>query len=235
MGCGCNQYRLYGYCNCNQSSCCAPSNTPQVASNVIATNSWNVPALNDTAELDVAVVKTLTPGNYLQHLTYGKFLITSFNASTAKVVIKNTGFVFNAVSGTIVPAYTVFDIRSGTFSKEGNYTPVLPTVSSMLITLDDIRNASYQISDSRAWLDLSLEFTIGGTPTDHMLISLPFTAVDIDSVLTATMDNQDPHELMAYARISNGTDIVIRRLDDATFNAGASSLNLSGSYKLQPL
>lgn len=107
-------------------------------------NTWNIPAEESFATLEVPDVLSALPGSYLWNGAYGYLKIVSYNSTTRQIIVTNEGQEGNASPGTTVPACTEFIISAappGTLDTQifpylaANFTaPAVDTCVDILVT-----------------------------------------------------------------------------------------------------
>lgn len=228
--CGCGTFDT---CGCTDYSCPTPTNTPSVATTIYVANSWSVPALNGYAELDVPKVKTFQVGTYISNPSYGKFLVTSFNSSTGKLTIQNTGFQFNQPAGYVVPANSMFIPEGPAFQKRGTFTVVPMQQGSLAITLDATDFATYKMQDDELIFEFQIDVTLAGSG-DTIGIKSPFTGVTGYTLPLLTLGkNNTATAVLMPAHLSTPDLILIQKQDLSNFTVAVSStFTISGRYPL---
>lgn len=183
MSCGCNQssYSSYG-------GCCIPTcsnSCTELCSAAYVGSSFNIPAIGQSATIQIKGLKALIIGGYLWNPTYGYLRVTSFNAVTSAVVVVNDGNPGNPTPGTIVPACTPFSMvdTPSSLTEWESYTPTLtpvagitfnagPTFVNTIYTAKPITlNGTTQLSEVD--FILQIQFGLAGSSGTGMQISAP--------------------------------------------------------------
>jgi len=158
MNCGCNS-SFINTCTCG----CVPTNCPSVCGSLTVSNSWNVPACSANATLSIPKLKNLQLNSFLWNATYGYFKVISFNAVTGEVVVQNTCVDGNVTAGTIVPAYTSFNVTDTpmeaqlTFSNSASF--LMPACDATVIAetngIFNVAVGSYVWSPTYGFLEVT--------------------------------------------------------------------------------
>jgi hypothetical protein len=115
-GCGCQPgvagtaipyYNAAEGCEESHKRVCIQS---QYVTGVSISNTFNMPACNQTAVLVIPGLQLINIGVYLWNTVYGYLKVVSFDFASSSVVVENECLEGNAVPGTTIPACTVFTI-----------------------------------------------------------------------------------------------------------------------------
>ena len=137
--CGCRTDPALGNCSTVAPGCCqnvvSPTPTPfyqcapscpeshvqkivlqQFYGTITVADSWNIPACEGSAVLNVLGLKSIGLGSYIWNSDYGYFEVTAFNSSTGQITVVNhcTNHcgVANEAAGTSIPSCTEFTITA---------------------------------------------------------------------------------------------------------------------------
>lgn len=172
MGCGCTSP-----CSCSSSS----SNCSEVCTAIVVTNSWNVPACDESAVLVVSGLKTVLIGSWIYNPTYGYFKITAFNSVTKQLTVLNECSSGNADPGTVVSVGTKFILSAPPyFTAAQTYTPTATASGAMTVTAYVVDEAFYSDIGPFTFYTINVRFTLGGVASGIIYITTPTTPVSMN-------------------------------------------------------
>lgn len=248
MGCGsikkCGCTSQSSTC-CNQGSCCCaktdPFNCNEVCTSLQIANSWNIPDCDEAAQLSAPCVSNIMVGSWIYNPTYGTFRISSVNSANYTFNVINECDPDNAPPGTMVPALTFFVFGAPPVrTAYDDWTPVLTGQALMTTTATVVNEANWFSVGTTVFFNLSVSFTIGGTPDDEVYITLPLEGAGNDDLTAFVASGVDGDGTALTAgpvwRVdsTNGLRLVVRTDDLGTaWTAGADAkIDIQGFYQV---
>lgn len=226
-GCGCSSVPAF---NCNGIPLPQPGKYTTV---VIVQNSWVIPACGITAQLSVPNVANLQVGTYLYNPTYGRFLITAFNAHSGLVDVYNECLPGTLPTGTPVLAQTQFLQVDPQFNAYADWTPTFTASGALTVTVGARTQQHYAALYDLITIDLQTEITLGGSADLNIYATLPTLNPELGGSLSAFLEiGSTLYPLVAT--VSSGPLLRLRRADNTNFpNSGTGVITVTGSYREQ--
>lgn len=170
-------------CTCN-SRCLTPSSysssyasTP-FSGGIKIQNSWTIPAVGVSAELDAPYVKNVGAGMFLWNSAYGFLRISSVNETTGKISVTNDGLPGTAAIGTSVPANTIFLLAPGSRTlEEGEWDLTFISANDMPFNVTAIDSSVYTLDGNKATINARFKGNFSGVNRPEFSINLPFPGV----------------------------------------------------------
>lgn len=171
---------------------------------------------------------------------------TNTGATTLNVNSLGAKNVFNSRTGVALKGKEIFTgglyavVYDGTqfqllnpsvFSSSSTYTPTLTPAGAMTYSSTSITKAKYWFEDKTCFYKLEITGTVGGTPNDHITVSLP--ATNNGENITAFGTILDNGVIVsAFGSFASVTAIDVYRYDNAVFTAGTVTFILEGSFEI---
>lgn len=232
MSCNYTQPIAYGNCGCTPAPvpCCPPTNTRDIAGTIYPQNSWIIPAVGAIAEIDVPVVKNIIVGGYIWNPTYGYFLVTSFNTSTGKLAIENNSLFGKPVAGSVVPAFTPFQLTDSPNSGVTDYSATL-TVTGLTVVTKNRANWWYA---GNGKIGVDVDVTGTASSTTYVVLSMPMIVANRNPTLAAGGAEAGVGPIAGTTSLdTSSTGIRFNKYNGTVFADGSTNIKVYGELYYQ--